>query len=68
MERLEQGNHSEEKKMKNDEKAKIILEHLEKYLQVNWAFEEFYIKGIMNGLREIDKQEAAKGEMNDSQK
>jgi len=54
--------------MKNDEKAKIILEHLEKYLQVNWAFEEFYIKGIMNGLREIDKQEAAKGEMNDSQK
>ncbi|WP_161878608.1 hypothetical protein [Alkalibacterium sp. MB6] len=47
--------------MKNDEKAKIILEHMEKYLQVDYAFEEFYIKGIMNGLRKIDEKE--KGEL-----
>lgn len=52
--------------MKNDEKAKIILEHLEKYLQVNWAFEEFYIKGIMNGLRKIDEKE--RGEFNGTKK
>lgn len=47
--------------MKNDEKAMIILEHMEKYLQIDWAFEEFYIKGIMNGLRKIDEKE--KGEL-----
>ena len=51
--------------MKNSEKAKIILDHMEKYLQINWAFEEYYIKGIMNGLREIDKKEAEKGAFND---
>lgn len=50
--------------MKNDEKAMIILEHMEKYLQVDWAFEKFYIKGIMNGLREIDEKE--KGELHDN--
>lgn len=43
--------------MKNDEKAMIILEHMEKYLQIDWSFEKFYIKGIMNGLREIDKKD-----------
>jgi|GEM_PF-1978279 len=47
--------------MKNDEKAMIILEHMEKYLQIDWSFEEFYIKGIMNGLRKIDEKE--KGEL-----
>ncbi|MGO1356296.1 hypothetical protein [Alkalibacterium gilvum] len=51
--------------MKNDEKAKIILDHMEKYLQVDWAFDKFYIKGIMNGLREIDKKEAEKGALNE---
>lgn len=51
--------------MKNDKKAMIILEHMGKYLQVDWAFEKFYIKGIMNGLREIDKKEAEKGELNE---
>lgn len=46
--------------MKNDEKAKIILEHLDEYLQVNWAFEKYYIKAIMKGLKEVDKKEAEK--------
>lgn len=46
--------------MKNDEKAKIILDHMEKYLQIDWAFEEFYIKGIINGLRKIDEKEKGK--------
>jgi len=52
--------------MKNDEKAKIILEHLDEYLQINWAFEEYYIKGIKKGLRKIDETE--KGENNENKK
>lgn len=44
--------------MTDDEKAKIILEGLETYLQVNWAFEKFYIKGIKIGLKKIERKEA----------
>lgn len=43
--------------MTEEEKARIILNNLEKYLQVNWAFEKYYIKGIKNGLREIKEKE-----------
>ena len=40
--------------MTNEEKAKVILEHLEQYINVDHAFEKFYIRGIVNGLKQID--------------
>lgn len=43
--------------MDNQQKAKIILDQLDKYIQVNWNMEEFYLKAIMNGLKEIEKKE-----------
>lgn len=46
--------------MTNEEKAKIILEHLEHYLQIDWNFEEYYIRAIKNGLNEIEKQNTKK--------
>ena len=41
--------------MTKREEAEIILAELEEYIQVDSNFEEFYIKGIMNGLLKIDK-------------
>lgn len=46
--------------MKKKDKAKIILENLDKTIQVNWNFEKYYLKGIEKGLEEIDKREAKK--------
>ena len=43
--------------MTNEEKAKIILEALDEYMQVNWNFEKYYVKGIKNGLKEIERRE-----------
>lgn len=43
--------------MTNEEKAKIILENLDKTIQVDWNFEPFYIQAIMSGLREIEMKE-----------
>jgi hypothetical protein len=48
--------------MNKQEKAKIILEALEDYIQVNYSFEEFYLKGIVNGLIEIEKREKENAE------
>lgn len=41
------------------EKAKIILENMEKFLQIDWSFEKYYLEGIENGLKEIEKKEKA---------
>jgi hypothetical protein len=41
--------------MKKIEQAKIILKHLERYIAVDAAFQEFYIKAILNGLAEIER-------------
>lgn len=43
--------------MTNEEKARIILEQLDEYIQVNWSLEKFYIKAIVNGLKEIEQRE-----------
>lgn len=43
--------------MTDEEKAKIILEALDEYMQVNWNFEKYFVKGIKNGLREIERRE-----------
>lgn len=46
-------------KLTREEKAKLILEHMEKYLQIDWNFEKYYIEGIVNGLKDIEKKEKA---------
>lgn len=43
--------------MTEEEKAKLILEGLEAYLQIDYAFEKYYLRGIKKGLRVIDQQE-----------
>ena len=43
--------------MTDEQKAKIILESLDEYMQVNWNFEKYYVKGIKNGLKEIERRE-----------
>ena len=48
------------KELSKKEKAEIILENMEKYLQVDYGFKDFYIKGIVNGLNEIEKEEGAR--------
>jgi len=41
------------------EKAEIILKELEKYIVIDEAFREIYIKSIVNGLVEIAQKEKA---------
>lgn len=48
--------------MTKEEKAKIILEHLDEYIQVDWNFKQFYLKGIIKGLKEIEQREQNKDE------
>ena len=43
--------------MNKQEKAKIILEQLDEYIQVNWNLEEYYLKAIMIALKEIEEKE-----------
>ena len=40
--------------MTYEEKAKIILEKMDKFIQVDWNFEKYYLQGILDGLKEID--------------
>lgn len=41
--------------MNKQEQAKIILEALDEYIQIDWNFEEFYIKGIVKGLNDLER-------------
>lgn len=43
--------------MNKQEKAKKILESMDQYMQINWNLEEFYLKGIVNGLTKIEEME-----------
>lgn len=43
--------------MNTDEKAQIILENLDEYVQVNYNFEKYYLRAIKKGLKEIEKRE-----------
>lgn len=43
--------------MKNIEKAKIILEELDEVIQINWNFEQMYLKAIIKALRKIEEEE-----------
>ncbi|WP_156940160.1 hypothetical protein [Caldanaerobius polysaccharolyticus] len=40
-----------------EQKAKIILEHLDTFVNVNWNFEKEYINAIMAGLVYIQEKE-----------
>lgn len=42
--------------MSIEEQARLILEGLDKYIQVDWNMEEFYLKGIIEGLKQIPKE------------
>ncbi|MEG2937545.1 MAG: hypothetical protein RR812_03980 [Vagococcus sp.] len=41
--------------MSIEKQATLILEGLDKYIQVDWNMSEFYLKGIIEGLREVQK-------------
>ena len=43
--------------MNQKDKAKIILNELEEYISIDWNFEQFYLKGIENGLKKIKEKE-----------
>ena len=43
-------------------KAKIILESLDDYMNINYNLEDYYLRGIIRGLQKIDKQEKEEGE------
>lgn len=49
-----------------DEKAMMILEGMETYMQIDWNLEDLYLKAIKVGLMEIEKKEKEEGgEKND---
>lgn len=43
----------------NDQKAQIILECLEEYVQIDWNFRGIYVKAIDKALIKIAKKEKA---------
>lgn len=43
--------------MTYEEQAIIILEKMEKYIQIDWSFEKYYVKGVVDGLKEVAKRE-----------
>jgi len=43
--------------MTYEEKARIILEKMDKFIQINWNMEKYYLQGIVDGLKEIDLKE-----------
>lgn len=45
--------------MSDKEKAVVILEALDEFIQVDYSFEEFYLKAIMKGLKAIEQKEKA---------
>lgn len=45
----------EAKKLTQREKAEIILEALSYYVEIDWNFREFYLKGIERGLKKLEE-------------
>ena len=48
--------------MNIDEKAMMILEGMEKHMQIDWNLEDCYLNAIKVGLMEIEKKEKQEGE------
>lgn len=46
--------------MSKEEQAKIILEALDEYIQVDWNMEDMYVKAIKEGLDKIQKLDIKK--------
>ena len=46
--------------MTYEETARIILEKMDKFIQINWTMEKYYLQGIVDGLKEIDLKEKEK--------
>jgi hypothetical protein len=47
-----------EERLTQREKAEIILNELDKVLQIDYNFKDVYIKAIEQGLKEIERKEA----------
>jgi ribose 5-phosphate isomerase RpiB len=43
--------------MTNMDKAKLILESIDNYFQINWQFEAEYHKAIVEALSKIERME-----------
>ena len=44
--------------MNDEEKAKLILEALDRNgIQIDWNMEKYYINGIVEGLKDIQKND-----------
>lgn len=41
--------------MTKEEQAKVILESMDEYMNVNWNMEDTYLKAIIEGLDKIEK-------------
>lgn len=48
-----------DKKITEHQKAEIMLEHLSEFINIDWNLEEYFLKAIKNGLREIKENEKA---------
>lgn len=51
--------------MNKKEQAKVILEELDKVIQVDWNMEKYYIAAIVNGLNEVDIKKATNSHQED---
>lgn len=40
--------------MTDEDKAKVILEELDKVIQIDWNFEDTYLKAIKRGLKQTE--------------
>lgn len=43
--------------MTNEEKAQIILEGMDKHMQIDWNLRKLYVKAIIAGLEALEKEE-----------
>lgn len=44
--------------MTHEQQALIILENMDKSLQINWNIENVYIAAIVKGLKEVETKKA----------
>lgn len=44
--------------MTDNEKAEIILENLDKVIQVDWNMKKHYVRAIIDGIKEVREHNA----------
>lgn len=47
-----------ENMMTDNEKAEIILENLDKVIQVDWNMKKYYVRAIIDGIKEVREHNA----------